>query len=211
MNRKLKAALIAVAVGLPLSAGGAAAYEKHADFEIFNEHLIELGGVEIGDSREQALYEHGTPLHVGNVVGGEMVLVDERSEKEKLNAYRVWSWAEEDGTYRTIEFEPSTNKVSWIHCSNLNPSAYVRCSTVGGVSTKLDLSISMFNNESSIVSSLGEPDEISFDEDDGVKRKVTRYNEMGLTLIFAEGQLLAIEKEAANPGFLWWLRNGPRL
>ncbi|MNJ73651.1 hypothetical protein D3C77_704740 [compost metagenome] len=73
----------------------------------------------------------------------------------------------------------------------------------------ISLSGRYYGSEQYIIESLGKPDKESYDKVQELSRKIFVYDALGLQLVMAGRQLLAIHKYETNPDFLWWLKHGP--
>jgi hypothetical protein len=210
LKRSALFAVLTIVLTIVLLTSGVYAYRAHKDYIRFSERLSELGGVRIGESKENLLYSNGRPFYVGMQNSpDEMFATSTLFTKEaNLNKYRVWSWVD-DLRVVDVEFD-ERGKVISIGCSTAKTieQGHV-CTTAGGVSMTgydtLDYLVS--SSENTPLSSFGEPDAVFYDEPAGIKRKILTYNKLGLQLIYARDRLVRIDKTAGQPDFFWWLFN----
>jgi hypothetical protein len=96
---------------------GAYAIQAHAKYTQFNERLSMLGGVTIGESRENLLYAKGKPSFVGKMNTEEDMIDASTLPQEHVTSdrYPVWSWIDEDRAV-DVQFDQSGRVVS-IGCS----------------------------------------------------------------------------------------------
>jgi hypothetical protein len=110
-----------------------------------------------------------------------------------------------------VEFDHNSKRAVTVSCYTSRPSVNTfGCSTVGGITTS-EVSIGMpgvGTDESSIVYSLGQPNDIAYDDVSGVKRKILYYNIIGLTLVLIGREVVNISISPSSPDFVWWLFNG---
>lgn len=221
MKRKFVVLISAAAVFGLLVAGIASLMNLNGKYERFKSSMAGMSGVKFGESQDEVLYSLGVPRFVqkkvndekggsggGNLYNSKVGL----PPGTKIDDYPIWIWVA-DGKTLTVEFGINEKLVTHIGCStNDERVKFSSCVTVGGVMTGKDyisLSGRRYGSEQYIVESLGKPDKEGYDKVGDLNRKIFVYDALGLQLVMAGRQLLAIHKYEANPDFLWWLKYGP--